>query len=66
MSRSYPHERLYLKDSIALGEGTSNALIVFQKRDRKEIAIDAWNCTEAKELQRKVYHKVNQELGKQL
>jgi hypothetical protein len=34
---------LYLKDSIALGEGRGNAFIVFLKRGRQEIAVEAGN-----------------------
>ena len=34
---------MYLKDSIALGEGRGNTFIVFLKRGRKEIAVEAGN-----------------------
>jgi len=34
---------LHFKDSIALGEGRGNAFIVFLKRGRQEIAVEAGN-----------------------
>jgi hypothetical protein len=52
---------LYLKESIALGEGRGNAFIVFPKRGRKEIAVEAGNSREVRELQRKLYQKAKQE-----
>jgi len=41
---------LNLKDSITLGEGRGNAFIVFPKRGRKEIAVEARNSMEIWEL----------------
>jgi hypothetical protein len=52
---------LDLKDSITLGEGRGNAFIVFLKRGRQEIAIEAGNSREVRELQRKLYQKAKQE-----
>jgi len=49
-----------------LGEGRGNAFIVFLKRGRKEIAVEAGNSREVRELQRKLYQKANQELRKPL
>jgi hypothetical protein len=57
---------LYLKDSISLGEGRGNAFIMFLKRGRKEIAAEAVNSREARDLQRKLYQKAKQELRKPL
>jgi hypothetical protein len=57
---------LYLKDSIDLREGRGNAFIVFLKRGRKEIAVEAVNSREVRELQRKLYQKAKQEKRKPL
>jgi hypothetical protein len=57
---------LHFKDSITLGEGRGNAFIVFLKRGRKEIAVEAGNSREVRELQRKLYQKAKQELRKPL
>jgi hypothetical protein len=53
---------LNLKDSITLGEGRGNAFIVFPKRGRKEIAVEARNSMEIREPQRKLYQRAKQEL----
>jgi hypothetical protein len=53
---------LYLRESKALGEGRGNAFIVFLKRRKKEIAVEAVNSGEVLELQRKLYQKAKQEL----
>jgi hypothetical protein len=58
--------RWYLKDSITLGEGRGNTFIVFLKRGRKEIAVEAGNSREVRELQRRLYRKAKQELRKPL
>ncbi len=52
-----------LKDSITLGEGRGNALIVFLKRGRKEIALGAGTPERIRDLQRKLYRKGKQESG---
>jgi hypothetical protein len=57
---------MHLKDSITLGEGRGNAFIVFLKRGRQEIAVEAGNSREVRELQRKLYQKTKQELRKSL
>jgi hypothetical protein len=44
-----------------LGEGRGNTFIVFPKRGRKEIADEAGNSREVRELQRKLYQKAKQE-----
>jgi hypothetical protein len=49
-----------------LGEGRGNAFIVFLKRGRKEIAVEAENSREVRELQRKLCQKAKQELRKPL
>jgi hypothetical protein len=49
-----------------LGEGRDNAFIVFLKRGRKEIAVEAGNSREVRELRRKLYQKAKQELRKPL
>ena len=49
-----------------MGEGRGNAFIVFLKRGRKEIAVEAENSREVRELQRKLYQKAKQELRKPL
>jgi len=48
---------LDLKGSITLGEGRGNAFIVFLKRGRKEIAVEAGNSRVVRELRRKPYQK---------
>jgi hypothetical protein len=49
-----------------LGEGRDNAFIVFLKRGKKEIAVEAGNSREVRELRRKLYQKAKQELRKPL
>ncbi len=49
-----------------MGEERGNAFIVFLKRGRKEIAVEAGNSREVRELQRKLYQKAKQELPKPL
>jgi len=46
-----------------LGEGRGNAFIVFPKKGRKEIAIEARNSRVVRELRRKLYQKAKQEKG---
>jgi len=57
---------LYLKDSVTLGEGRGNAFIMFPKRGRKEIAVEAGNSREVRDLQRRLYQRAKQELRKPL
>jgi hypothetical protein len=57
---------LYLKGSITLGEGRGNAFIVFLKRGRKEIAVEAVNSRLVWELRRELYREAKQELRKPL
>jgi len=52
---------LDLKESKALGEGRGNTFIVFLKRGRKEIAVEAVNSRVFRELRRRLYQKVKQE-----
>jgi hypothetical protein len=52
---------LDLKDSITLGEGRGNTFIVFLKRGRKEIAVEAVNSRVVRELRRRLCQKVKQE-----
>jgi hypothetical protein len=52
---------LNLKGSITLGEGRGNTFIVFPKRGRKEIAVEAMNSRVVRQLQRKLYQKAKQE-----
>jgi hypothetical protein len=52
---------LDLKDSITLGEGRGNAFIVFLKRAREEIAVEAVNSRVVRGLQRELYQKAKQE-----
>jgi hypothetical protein len=54
------------KDSITVGEGRGNAFIVFPKRGRMEIAVEARNSMEVRELQRRLYQEAKQELRKLL
>ncbi len=49
-----------------MGEERGNAFIVFLKRGRKEIAVEAINSREFRELQRELYQKAKQELRKPL
>jgi hypothetical protein len=53
-SRIFPQYRLYLKESKALGEGRGNTFIVFPKKGRKEIAVEAGNSRVVLELQREL------------
>ena len=53
--------RLDLKDSITLGEGRGNAFIVFLKKGRKEIAVEAGNSRVVRDLQRELYQRAKQE-----
>ncbi len=52
------------KDNRTLGEGRGNAFIMFLKRGRKEIAVEAGNSRKVRELQRKLYRKAKQEVAK--
>ena len=52
------------QSSKTLGEGRGNAFIVFLKRGRKEIAVEARNSREVRDPQRKLYQKAKQELQK--
>jgi len=52
---------LDLKDSITLREGRGNTFIVFPKKGRKEIAVEAVNSGIVRELQRELYQKAKQE-----
>jgi hypothetical protein len=49
------------RESRALGEGRGNEFIVFRKRGTEEIAVEAGNSREVRELRRKLYQKVKQE-----
>ncbi|MGD0920035.1 MAG: hypothetical protein ABSB22_26660 [Thermodesulfobacteriota bacterium] len=49
-----------------MGEGRGNAFIVFLKKGRKEIAVEAGNSREVRELPRKLYQRAKQELRKPL
>ena len=49
-----------------MGEGRGNTFIVFLKRGRKEIAVEAGNSRVVRELRRKLYQKAKQELRKPL
>jgi hypothetical protein len=57
---------LHLKESISLREGRGNTFIMFLKRGRTEIAVEARNSREVRELQRKLYLGAKQELRKPL
>ena len=48
------------KDSITLGEGRGNPFIVFLKRGRVEIAVEAVNSRVVRQLQRRLYQKAKQ------
>jgi hypothetical protein len=43
-----------------LGEGRGNAFIVFLKRGRMEIAVEAGKSREVRELRRRLYQKAKQ------
>ena len=47
-------------------EGRGNAFIMFLKRGRKEIAVEAVNSRVVRELRRKLYQKAKQEMRKPL
>jgi len=47
-----------------LGEGRGNTFIVFPKRGRKEIAVEAVNSRVVRELRRRLYQEAKQELRK--
>ena len=49
-----------------MGEGRGNTFIMFLKRGRKEIAVEAMNSGVVRELQRELYQKAKQELRKLL
>ena len=49
-----------------MGEGRGNAFIMFPKRQRKEIAVEAGNSRVVRELRRELYQKAKQELRKPL
>jgi hypothetical protein len=55
---------LNLKDSITLGEGRGNTFIVFLKRGRMEIAVEARNSKEVREPRKKLCQEAKQELRK--
>ena len=47
-----------------MGEGRGNAFIVFPKRGRKEIAVEARNSRVVRDLQRELYQKAKQGFAK--
>ena len=49
-----------------MGEGRGNAFIVFLKRGKKEIAVEAGNSRVVRDLQRRLYQKAKQDLRKPL
>ena len=49
-----------------MGEGMGNTFIVFPKRVRKEIAVEAVNSRVVRELRRKLYQRAKQEKRKPL
>jgi len=49
------------QDNRTWGEGRGNAFITFLKRGRKEIAVEAGNSGQIRELQRKLYRKAKRE-----
>ena len=49
-----------------MGEGRGNTFIVFPKKGGREIAIEAVNSREVRELRRKLYRKAKQEMRKPL
>ena len=44
-----------------MGEGRGNAFIVFLKKGRKEIAVEAGNSRVVRDLQRELYQRAKQE-----
>jgi hypothetical protein len=54
------------KDSITLGEGRGNTFIMFPKKERREIAVEAVNSRVVRQLQRKLYQKAKQRMRKPL
>jgi hypothetical protein len=52
------------KDSITLEEGRGNTFIVFPKRRRQEIAVEAGNSRIIRELRRELYRKAKRDLRK--
>ena len=57
---------LVSQGSITLGEGRGKAFIVFPKRRREEIADEAGNSREIRDLRRKLYQRAKQGLRKPL
>jgi hypothetical protein len=57
---------LHLKENISLREGRGNTFVMFLKRGRMEIAVEARNSREVRETQRKLYQEAKQELRKLL
>jgi hypothetical protein len=51
---------LYLRESKALGEGRGNTFIVFLKRGRKEIAVEAVNSRVFRKPRRELCQKAKQ------
>ncbi len=49
-----------------MGEGRGNTFIVFLKKRREEIAVEAGNSRVARDLRRKLYQRAKQELRKPL
>jgi hypothetical protein len=49
-------------DSITLGEGRGNTFIMFLKRGRTEIAVEARNSREVRQPRWKLYQEAKQEL----
>ena len=49
-----------------MGEGRGNVFIVFLKRGRKEIAVEAINSRVVRDLQRKLYQRAKQAMRKPL
>ena len=49
-----------------MGEGRGNAFIMFPKRQRNEIAVEAMNSRVVREPRRELYQKAKQELRKPL
>ena len=57
---------MHLKGSISLREGRGNAFIVFLRRGRREIAVEAVNSRVIREPRRELYQKAKHELRKPL
>ena len=57
---------MHLKGSISLREGRGNAFIVFLRRGRREIAVEAVNSREVRDLRRELYQKAKKEMQKPL